>query len=649
MEPTRRPATTLLSQGTVLENRYEILRICGRGGMSTVYAARDLRFRHVERLCAIKEMHVSAPDDRTRVLRIANFEQEAALLATLSHPAIPKIFDFFADGGLVYLVLEYIDGEDLETIIDNSSGPLEEDTIIDWALQILEVLTYLHSHQPEPIVFRDLKPSNIMLRSDGTLALIDFGIARTFQPLQKGTMIGTEGYAPPEQYRGIAEPRGDLYALGATLHHLASGIDPRTETPFTFEQRPIRKTNTSASRELEEILNRALAYAAADRFPSATAMSQALSDIRAGNAAPTSLDHAPPQNSVSNGNSSTAVFGGDHGVAGPDPDLPLPDGTLPIRERIVWTVQTGDEVRASALIQNRRAIIGSYDGIVYAINHTEGSVHWRFHTQRGVVARPVATQESIIVGSEDQNMYCLRSANGRMQWSFKTAMPIRSSAALVNDTVVFGADDGYCYCLGVAHGQLLWRQRTWGPVRSSPLVHQDSVVVGSDDGGVYRISSVEGRVVWRTQLGDRVISSPAVDSGVIVVGNANNSVYGLSFQSGDILWQVETQRPVLASPRIHGGIAYIGSSDGAVYAIRSEDGTETWRSQIANQITATISVYSGYGYVGTIDGYVHCLNLRDGETVWRHRVGGPVTSTPAIGDGIVVVGCMDARVYGLRL
>ncbi|MEX2426272.1 MAG: serine/threonine-protein kinase [Thermomicrobiaceae bacterium] len=652
MEPTRRPATTLLTQGTILENRYEVLRICGRGGMSTVYTARDLRFRHVERLCAVKEMHVAAPDDHTRVLRIANFEQEAAMLATLSHQSIPKIFDFFADGGLVYLVLEFIEGENLEAVIDASTQPPPEDTLIDWSLQILEVLAYLHDQQPEPIVFRDLKPSNVMLRSDGKLSLIDFGIARTFQPLQKGTMIGTEGYAPPEQYRGIAEPRGDLYALGATLHHLATGIDPRSETPFTFEQRPARQSNPSISRGLEEILNRALAYSAADRFPSAHAMADSLRSLRED-------DNGQHGDEPSDSNrfqaigktnvSGTVVFHDNSPVESRPIEIPLPDGTLPVRDRVLWSIQTGDEVRASALIHNRRAYIGSYDGVVYAIGHEDGAIAWRFRCQRGIAARPVALDDGIVIGSEDQSLYRLRMANGRMEWSFRAAMPIRSSAAVYDNAVMFGADDGYCYRLDGSTGQLQWRQRTWGPVRSSPSIYQDSLVIGSDDGAVYRIMTSDGRVVWRTQLGDRVLSSPAVDSGVVIVGNANGSIYGLSFESGSIVWRVETQRPVLSSPRVLGSTAYIGSTDGAIYAVHTEDGSEIWRSQIANQITSTISIYGGYGYVGTIDGYVHCINLRDGETVWRHRIGGAITSTPAIGDGVVVVGSLDKRIYGLRI
>jgi eukaryotic-like serine/threonine-protein kinase len=552
--------------------------------MRTVYTARDLRFHHVERLCAIKEMHVGAPDDHTRVLRLANFEQEAAMLATLSHQAIPKIFDFFADGGLVYLVLEFIEGENLESVIDNSIEPFREQMIVDWALQILEVLAYLHDHQPEPIVFRDMKPSNIMLKPDGHLSLIDFGIARTFQPLQKGTMIGTEGYAPPEQYRGIAEPRGDLYALGATLHHVATSVDPRGETSFAFEQRPARPINPGLSREFEEVLNRALAYSAADRFPSANAMAEALRSLRQDTVSAAHLPvdgyHAPNEpTGVTTFPGTRVIDQLDRGDGSPSSRerSPRSDGTLPVRERIVWSVQTGDEVRGSAIIGNRRAYIGSYDGYLYSINHVEGTIAWRFRCQRGVVARPAQSNDTVYVGSEDQNIYALKTSNGRMEWSFRAAMPIRSSAAAVSDSIVFGSDDGYCYCLDSVTGQMQWRQRTWGPVRSSPSVYQDSIVVGSDDGAVYRITVGDGRVVWRGNLGDRVLSSPTIDSGVVIVGNADGTIYGLSFQSGNVIWRVRTQPPVLASPKVLGSVAYVGSSDGAIYAVSTEDGTEIWR------------------------------------------------------------------------
>ncbi|HKG26880.1 MAG TPA: serine/threonine-protein kinase, partial [Thermomicrobiales bacterium] len=194
---SKRPAApgrpNVLKPGTVLQNRYRVLDVLGVGGMSTVYRARDLRFTSVERLCAIKEMFNSTEDPKFRQMRLSNFQREAALLATLTHPAMPRIYDYFEQQGTIYLVLELIRGQDLETSLSQRGEPFEEETVVDWTLELVGVLEYLHNQQPEPVIFRDLKPSNIMIRDDGRLMLVDFGIARSFAPQQKGTMIGTEG------------------------------------------------------------------------------------------------------------------------------------------------------------------------------------------------------------------------------------------------------------------------------------------------------------------------------------------------------------------------------------------------------------------------------------------------------------------------
>lgn len=169
-----------IKQGTVLQGRYRIHSRLGAGGMSTVYRARDLRFAGVGRPCAIKEMYDLGGDERTRQFRLSTFQREAALLATLSHPAIPRIYDFFEHHGSVYLVLELIQGQDLETLLSQRGAPFLESDILTWGLELCDVLAFLHGHQPEPIIFRDLKPSNVMIRSDGHVVLIDFGIARVY-------------------------------------------------------------------------------------------------------------------------------------------------------------------------------------------------------------------------------------------------------------------------------------------------------------------------------------------------------------------------------------------------------------------------------------------------------------------------------------
>ncbi|HSJ58491.1 MAG TPA: serine/threonine-protein kinase, partial [Anaerolineae bacterium] len=265
-----------LPVGTVLQERYEILGVQGVGGMGAVYRGRDLRFAAVTKIVAVKEMNNTAPDPRLRRISIQNFEREANILASLSHPAIPKIFDYFSEHHRSYLILEFIHGRTLEEIADEHRQPHTAEEVVDWGLQVCDVLAYLHGHQP-PVVFRDIKPGNLMIRNNGGLMVIDFGIAKVFEHGQRGTMIGTEGYSPPEQYRGVAEPRGDVYALAATMHHLLTGRDPRLEPPFTFHERPIRMFNPAVSEALETVLTKALAYDMQERYSSANEMALALS------------------------------------------------------------------------------------------------------------------------------------------------------------------------------------------------------------------------------------------------------------------------------------------------------------------------------------------------------------------------------------
>ena len=268
--------TKHLNAGTVLVNRYMVQDVVGIGGMGAVYRSRDMHFPNVIKLVAVKEMVNQAPDPLVRQTIVQNFEREAHILVSLSHPSIPKIYDFFTFDERSYLVLELVNGKDLDAILSETQGFFSEDQVIAWAIELCDVLDYLHKHKPEPIIFRDMKPTNIMVNQNNHIVLVDFGIAKPFYEGQKGTMIGTEGYSPPEQYRGEASPLADIYALGATLHHLLTRRDPRLEPPFTFAERPIRQINPSVSVELETVINTALQYNPSDRFPSTEAMKESL-------------------------------------------------------------------------------------------------------------------------------------------------------------------------------------------------------------------------------------------------------------------------------------------------------------------------------------------------------------------------------------
>jgi serine/threonine-protein kinase len=290
-----RPTSKLkaLTEGTVLNNRYEIIRKIGGGGMGAVYLASDNNLGGVLR--AVKEMVQAHIEDEQQDKAINDFKRESMILSTLDHPAIPTIFDYFYDEkeSRFYLVMKYISGGDLSARLRAApEGRLDEKTVTEWSLQVVDVLDYLHN-QPSPIVYRDLKPSNIMLDGNsGRLMLIDFGIARSIgQREQKGvTAVGTMGYAPPELFSGNVEPRSDIYSLGSTMFHLLTGADPQSNPLliFDFQKNPRpRQINPQLSDQMERILMRAVEYSADSRFESAAEMRRVLEghydNLRSGN------------------------------------------------------------------------------------------------------------------------------------------------------------------------------------------------------------------------------------------------------------------------------------------------------------------------------------------------------------------------------
>jgi len=217
-----------------VRDRYKITALLKTGGMARVYRAHDTS---LNTSCVLKELILDNFKGEDRKYIISRFKSEAEILANLRHYHLPHVIDYFSERGKYYLVMDYIKGKDLQAVLDEThpSG-LEVEKVLEWTLQICDVLEYLHKQTP-PVVFRDLKPSNIMVRDDdGKIMLVDFGLAA--RVMEKGytdvqESIGTAGYAPPEQYRGTCDIRSDLYSLGATIHHLVTGVAPMV--PFKFQ------------------------------------------------------------------------------------------------------------------------------------------------------------------------------------------------------------------------------------------------------------------------------------------------------------------------------------------------------------------------------------------------------------------------------
>ncbi len=613
---------SVLVEGTVLQQRYMVESVHGIGGMSVVYRGRDLRFKDVVRTCAIKEMHQNAVDSQTRLLKLKNFEREASLLATLSHPAIPKVYDFLEENGRVYLVMELIDGHDLHSEVEAANGLLNEQRVWRWAMEICDVLDFLHNQQPDPVIFRDLKPSNIIVTPQDRIVLIDFGIARSLeQQQQRGTVIGTEGYAPPEQYRGIFDVRGDIYALGATLHHLLTGVDPRLETPFTFHERSIRDANPAVSPEMEAVVAQMLEYDPTERPASMTDVKTLLQSVPGFGDVESPFAGAPIKKVM----------------------RPTAPGTS-----LLWKVACGDEVRSSPCIRDGSLYIGSYDYNLYCMDLETGKQRWKRPTLRGISSSPAIWGDLVVVGSEDGQVYALDARRGNVRWTYRTDRPVRSSPRMSDRIIYIGSDDQHIYALDGMNGRVLWRYRTWMSVRSSCAVGKEAVFVGSSDGHVYAIDALKGNLRWKYRTQKDVVSTPLLADNVVYVGSMDTNVYALDTDVGAPLWRFKTGHYVNSSPVLDGKRLFVGGVDGSFYALDTATGRLVWKYETGSQITSSPRVVDGFVYFGAVDGNVYKLEANNGTLVWKYPTGGPVVSSPLVHDGKLYVGSMDRFVYALE-
>lgn len=273
--------TSLLPRDTILQSRYRIVRQLGKGGMGVVYEAIDLRLGHT---VALKQ---TLTEDETLWKQ---FEHEARLLAQLNHPVLPRVSDYFTEGHRAFFVLQFVQGDDLATMIKQQPGPFPRNSVIAWADQLLDALIYLHSHDRQ-IIHRDIKPHNLKITSAGKIALLDFGLAKS-----QGVLCENESkcpsifgysprYAPLEQIQDLGtSPQSDIYALGATLYHLLTGAKPpdaltRAAALISSQPNPLKpahEVNPAVGIGLSAILSEAMAQNPHERYQNATEFREAL-------------------------------------------------------------------------------------------------------------------------------------------------------------------------------------------------------------------------------------------------------------------------------------------------------------------------------------------------------------------------------------
>ncbi|MGV8122458.1 MAG: serine/threonine protein kinase [Candidatus Xenobiia bacterium LiM19] len=265
-----------LAPGLLLVSRYRIRHIVAEGGMSTIYKAVDTKTGN---LVAVKELSNVDEDKELARENEQIFINEARILSKLAHRSIPRILDFFIENKNRYLIMEFVDGSDLHTIL-GKLGTFDEKTVMEWTCQLIEVLEYLHSRTP-PVIFRDIKPSNIMLEPMGRIRLVDFGIARTYKPESYSDTVnlGSGGYAAPEQYAKAGrqtDMRSDIYSLGVTVHQLLTGIDP---VAIGFKIPPPTSVRPELNSTWDSIILKAVQLEPDDRYSTLSEMKEELTTL----------------------------------------------------------------------------------------------------------------------------------------------------------------------------------------------------------------------------------------------------------------------------------------------------------------------------------------------------------------------------------
>jgi outer membrane protein assembly factor BamB/tRNA A-37 threonylcarbamoyl transferase component Bud32 len=624
---------SFLAPGTLLQNgRYEVDTLIGKGGMGAVYLVRDTHFLGPKPvLRALKEMMPRFSDLQAN---LAIFTREANMLVTLKHTGIPAVHDSFTEFNRAYLVLDYVPGYDLQQILNRTDGMLMPEEVGEWMLQLCDIVHYLHTRQP-PVIFRDLKPSNVILTPEGLITLIDFGIAKIFAPEDDQTSIGTPGYAPREQYEGRAESRSDIYALGAMMHHLLTQSDPRRFAPFTFAERMPRSLNPAISPELEDVIMRCLNERPAERYQTVdelrAAVEHALFSEPAITTAPWDLSNSLNLTESAPGWRRAPAYVPAEGV----------------QPRTIWCFRTDDEVRSTPVVNRDKLFVGSYDHRLYALDLRTGERIWHYTTEGGICGTPLLWQELVIFGSEDFSVYAVEQITAREVWSYRTGSQVRSSPRIFDDRLYIGSDDGHLYALDPRRGHLHWKYRAYRAVQSSVTAGDGLIFFGSADEYLYAVTTA-GERKWAYRANGPILSSPAYDDGHIYFGSMDFSVYCVEAKLGWAAWTERTEKFVVSSPCVAGDRVFIGSTDGHLYCLHRRTGKRLWRHAVGQQVNGTPIHVDGAIYFGAIDGGVYCLDATTGKLRWRFQTEGKVPGSLCLHQGIVYVGSTDGWVYAIE-
>lgn len=607
------PKGALVPGATLRGGRYAIDAFIAKGGQGAIYRANDA---HLQRACALKEL-LDPDRPSERATRIASFQREAGTLASLHHPNIVDVWDFFAEDGRYYLAMELLEGGDLNGL----DLPLDEPRALDIAAAIAEALAHLHQRA---IVYRDLKPANVMFRKDGTVVLADFGIARAVtDPSKHDTHImGTPGYLPPEQLAGRSRPASDVYSAAVTLHQLLTGTAPESwplgERDLVATIPPIQDVNPRITDDLARLMNACLAHDAAARPQDGGALAAALRDVR------DRWDQARCSCGRQNAPGSRTCSACQRPLLRTRARSAAAPGPFSWRVRPpfvqAWRTALGATVRGSALLHDGRLEVATEDGHLHEVD-LDGRLVRSVTLGAGSRSTVVAYEHGRLVGTRSG----LATSTG---WLFRGA-EVFAPPLPGADGVFLLTYAGELMALDWS-GRPRWRQQLRGE-GIHPVVPVGDDLLAATKLGVLRRVSRAGHIRWEADLGVTVRAHPVPIADAIVVADERGRLRLLDPETG----AQRAQRPVLdgvdASPGYDESGWVLAGRSGAVVRL---DGhlNEVWRQALGAGYVAPPVMAGPWTILADLEGSLRILRTSDGQHEARFDLGAACVAAP-VADG----------------